>query len=70
MLIQYIRITNDLRLRGKAQMRNKVVFINPNTTQDIERYLPKILAEAIVNKVIRDTDTSMQQQYDANNRHD
>ena len=49
-------------------MKNIVVFINPNTTQDVERYLPKILAEAIVNKIIRDGDTSMPQQYNAKNR--
>ena len=51
-------------------MKNKIVFINPNTTQEIDRYLPKILAEAIVNKVVRDTDTSIKQQYDAENSHE
>ena len=51
-------------------MKNKVVFINPNTTQDIQRYLPKILAEAILNKVVRDTDAGVQQQCDNDNRHE
>jgi len=48
-------------------MKNTVVFINPNNTQDIERYLPKILAEAIINKVTRDGEIR-EQQYDAKQR--
>ena len=46
-------------------MKSSVVFINPNTAQDVERYLPKILAEAIINKIIRDRDTCLPKQYDA-----
>lgn len=66
MIIHYKGVRNDLMLRGR-HMKNTVVFINPNNTQDIERYLPKILAEAIINKVTRDGEIR-EQQYDAKQR--
>jgi hypothetical protein len=42
-------------------MSLKITFVNPNTEQDMDKYLPKILAEAVINKIIRegnDSDTS------------
>ncbi|WP_425058625.1 hypothetical protein SCACP_32830 [Sporomusa carbonis] len=35
-------------------MSLKITFVNPNTEQDVDKYLPKILAEAIINKVARE----------------
>lgn len=32
----------------------KVMFINPNSVQEVDKYLPKILAEAIIRKVYRE----------------
>lgn len=28
-----------------------IVFINPNSSDEVDKYLPKILAQAIINKV-------------------
>lgn len=35
-------------------MSLKITFVNPNNHETTEKYLPKILAEAIVNQVIRE----------------
>lgn len=32
----------------------KITFVNPNSEQDVDKYLPKILAEAIINKIARE----------------
>lgn len=32
----------------------KITFINPNTEQDMDKYLPKILAEAVMNKISKE----------------
>ena len=39
----------------------KITFVNPNSEQEVDKYLPKILAEAVINKITRecnDGDTS------------
>lgn len=39
----------------------KITFVNPNTAQDVDKYLPKILAAAVINKITKecnDGDTS------------
>lgn len=35
-------------------MSLKITFVNPNTEQDVDKYLPKILAEAVINKIARE----------------
>lgn len=35
-------------------MKLKVTFINPNTEKDVDKYLPKILAEAVINMIARE----------------
>jgi len=35
-------------------MKLKITFINPNTEKDVDKYLPKILAEAVINKIARE----------------
>lgn len=35
-------------------MSLKITFVNPNTEQDVDKYLPRILAAAVINKVVRD----------------
>ncbi len=35
-------------------MSLKITFVNPNTEQDVDKYLPKILAEAVINKITRE----------------
>ena len=32
-------------------MKLKITFVNPNTEKDVDKYLPKILAEAVINKI-------------------
>ena len=34
----------------------KITFVNPNTEQEADKYLPKILAEAVINKIARELD--------------
>lgn len=34
----------------------KITFVNPNTEQEADKYLPKILAEAVSNKIAREID--------------
>jgi hypothetical protein len=40
--------------KGDFTMSLKITFVNPNTKQDVDKYLPKILAEAVINKIIRE----------------
>ena len=35
-------------------MRLKITFVNPNTEQEADKYLPKILAQAVINKIARE----------------
>jgi|GEM_PF-3338400 hypothetical protein len=35
-------------------MKLKITFVNPNTEQEVDRYLPKILAEGVINKITRE----------------
>lgn len=35
-------------------MKLKITFVNPNTEKDVDKYLPKILAEAVINKITRE----------------
>lgn len=35
-------------------MNLKITFINPNTKGEVDKYLPKILAEAVISKMNRD----------------
>ena len=35
-------------------MKLKITFVNPNTEKDVDKYLPKILAEALINKIDRE----------------
>ena len=35
-------------------MRLKITFVNPNTEKDVDKYLPKILAESVLNKITRE----------------
>lgn len=37
-------------------MGMKITFVNPNTEQEADKYLPKILAEAVSNKIAREID--------------
>lgn len=37
-------------------MDMKITFVNPNTEQEADKYLPKILAEAIINKIARENE--------------
>lgn len=32
-------------------MNMKITFINPNSSDEVDKYLPKILAEAVLNKI-------------------
>ncbi len=32
-------------------MNLKITFINPNSEQEVDKYLPKILAAAVINKI-------------------
>lgn len=36
-------------------MGMKITFVNPNTEQEADKYLPKVLAEAVINKIARET---------------
>lgn len=47
-------------------MSLNIVFINPNSRDEVDKYLPRILAEAVLNKVtgeVTDTDVSKDQGY-------
>ena len=35
-------------------MKLKITFVNPNTEKDVDKYLPKILAEAVINMIARE----------------
>jgi len=35
-------------------MKLKITFFNPNTEKDVDKYLPKILAEAMINMIARE----------------
>lgn len=35
-------------------MKLKITFVNPNTEKNVDKYLPKILAEAVINKITRE----------------
>lgn len=35
-------------------MKLKITFVNPNTEKDVDKYLPKILAEAVINMITRE----------------
>jgi hypothetical protein len=35
-------------------MKLKITFVNPNTEKDVDKYLPKILAEAVINRITRE----------------
>ena len=35
-------------------MSLKITFVNPNSSDDVDKYLPKILAEAVLNKVAQE----------------
>lgn len=35
-------------------MKLKITFVNPNTEKDVDKYLPKILAEGVINKIARE----------------
>ncbi len=35
-------------------MSLKITFVNPNKAEDVDKYLPKILAEAVINKIVRE----------------
>ncbi|MDD4599867.1 MAG: hypothetical protein PHQ46_02215 [Negativicutes bacterium] len=37
-------------------MSLKITFINPNSVEEVDKYLPKILAEAVLNKIAKETD--------------
>jgi hypothetical protein len=40
-------------------MSMKITFINPNSSDEVDKYLPKILAEAVLNKISNElTDAS------------
>ncbi len=45
-------------------MNLKITFVNPNTAQDVDKYLPKILAEAVINKIARERDGGTADSYD------
>lgn len=32
-------------------MSIKITFVNPNSSDEVDKYLPKILAEAVLNKI-------------------
>ncbi len=41
-------------------MSLKITFVNPNSGAEVDKYLPKILAEAVFNKIARQyTDLAM-----------
>ncbi|MDU2063677.1 MAG: hypothetical protein E6713_02455 [Sporomusaceae bacterium] len=33
-------------------------FINPNTVENVDKHLPKILAEALINKITKEIETA------------
>lgn len=35
-------------------MSLKITFVNPNSSDDVDKYLPKILAEAMLNKITKE----------------
>ena len=35
-------------------MALKITFINPNSNDEVDKYLPKILAEAMLNKIAKE----------------
>lgn len=37
-------------------MSLKITFINPNSIDEVDKYLPKILAEAVLNKIAKEMD--------------
>jgi hypothetical protein len=39
---------------GGIYMRLKITFVNPNSSDEVDKYLPKILAEAVINKITRE----------------
>jgi hypothetical protein len=36
-------------------MSLKITFINPNSSDDVDKYLPKILAEAVLNRITQES---------------
>lgn len=35
-------------------MSLRITFVDPNTSEDVDKYLPKILAEAVLNKIAKE----------------
>ncbi|RCX07875.1 hypothetical protein DFR58_1489 [Anaerobacterium chartisolvens] len=35
-------------------MNMNIIFINPNEEEDAEKYLPKVLAQSVISKIMRD----------------
>ena len=42
-------------------MSLKITFVNPNSSDEVDKYLPKILADAMINKMTKElTDIAAQ----------
>jgi len=39
---------------GEFTMSLRITFVDPNTSEDVDKYLPKILAEAVLNKIAKE----------------
>lgn len=35
-------------------MALKITFVNPNSNDEVDKYLPRILAEAVLNKITKE----------------
>jgi len=48
----------------------KITFVNPNSTDEVDKYLPKILAEAVLNKITKEfTDIVVNKEHRYNVKH-
>ena len=47
----------------------KITFVNPNSEQDVDKYLPKILASAVINKIARSQQGSQTAKYEGDAKH-
>lgn len=47
----------------------KITFVNPNSERDVDKYLPKILAAAVINKIARSQTNSQTEASESNVGH-
>ncbi len=55
---------------GGVYMGMKITFVNPNSSDEVDKYLPKILAEAVLNQITKEcTDIVVNKEHRYNVKH-